>query len=242
MIARQIKQHRARLPMETTVSTMPVVSIPASAYSPRGFREWAFSDDYPDRGRISYIFGEILVDMNAEALNTHALVKLTVTSTLASLAQENDWGQVFPDGSLITCEAADLSNEPDACFVLWESFESGGVQVVRDKAGEIQSLEGTVDWILEIVSNSSIRKDTILLREAYFKAGVPEYWLIDARREQIDFRILVRGKSGYVEQPRRGGWVASPMFERKFSLQRREYRGFWRYELLASPLGARRGS
>jgi Uma2 family endonuclease len=35
-------------------------------------------------------------------------------------------------------------------------------------------LEGTPDWVLEVVSQSSVAKDTKWLRESYHKAGIPE--------------------------------------------------------------------
>lgn len=227
-------------PVCAIARSLPSISVPASAHSPGGFRKWADSDEYPEHGQVSYIFGEIHIDMNAEALNAHALAKMEITRVIGNLVLECDLGLVFPDGALVTNQDADISNEPDACFVSWKSLESGQISLVAGVDGEEpQSLLGTVDWVLEIVSTSSVRKDTILLREGYFRAGVPEYWLVDARGPVIDFRILTRGKGGYAEQSRRGGWVSSPAFQRRFSLQRRDYRGYWRYELLVAPLGKR---
>src|SRR5256885_8764701 len=44
-------------------------------------------------------------------------------------------------------------------------------------------LEGTPDMVLEVVSESSVQKDTKRLRQLYWQAGIREYWLVDARRE-----------------------------------------------------------
>ena len=44
--------------------------------------------------------------------------------------------------------------------------------------------------VLEVVSDGSVRKDTVVLRRAYWEAGVREYWLVDARRDPPSFDIL----------------------------------------------------
>jgi len=213
--------------------------IPKSALSPTGFRRWAFSGQYPDYGKVQYVAGEIFIDMNSESINAHAKVKLEITSRLDRLVNENNWGIVYPDGTLIVCEPADLSNEPDASFCAWETLKSRRVRETNldgGDEGEKLALYGSVDWVLEVLSPSSVRKDTVVLRDKYFRAGVREYWLIDARRTVIDFQILNPGRSGFEAQPRRGGWSSSSVFERRFSLQRRDYQGFWRYDLLIAPL------
>ena len=50
--------------------------------------------------------------------------------------------------------------------------------------------------------------------------GILEYWLIDARGEELAFRILQHTQTGYVEAPARGGWQVSPLFGRRFRLRR----------------------
>ncbi len=86
--------------------------------------------------------------------------------------------------------------------------------------------------MLEILSPSSRRKDSKLLREAYFKAGIPEYWLVDALGEAVDLQILVAGKDGYVAVESQNGWLASPTFGCSFRLTReKDEDGFWQYTL-----------
>ena len=208
------------------------IAIPADAYSTDGFLRWAMSDDFPEKGKIELIDGEIFIDMNAEMIDTHALLKLAVHSQLASLVDRLDLGIFFPDGTLITNDAAKLSNNPDGSFASNETLDSGRVEIVRDTSGHyVHSLRGSPDWILEIVSRSSVQKDTVKLKKLYYKAGVREYWIIDARGKEIEFQVLIRGKGGFVAQPKRGGWSSSPVFGRRFSLKRTSYRGFWKYAL-----------
>ena len=42
---------------------------------------------------------------------------------------------------------------------------------------------------LEVVSSSSVRKDTVDLRDRYYKAGILEYWLVDTPKY---VRVAVR--------------------------------------------------
>jgi Uma2 family endonuclease len=95
-----------------------------------------------------------------------------------------------------------------------------------------KEIVGAVDWVLEIVSPSSSRKDKKLLREAYFEAGVPEYWLVDPLGETLDFQVLLRGDSGYVCVEAKDGWLASPTYRRSFRLIRgKDELGYWQYTL-----------
>lgn len=212
----------------------PPIVLPPSAHTPDGFRRWAFSGNYPDGCQVSLISDEILIDMNADNIGTHGKVKMVITGVLMNLVYENDLGEMFPDRTLVTHAEAGISNEPDACFVSWGRIESGEVTIARDARHEEESILGAPDWVLEVVSHSSVHKDTKLLKEAYFAAGVDEYWLVDARSEQVRLDILVRGKRAFVAAPKRSGWSVSKVFARRFSLRRRVYKGFWRYELLVA--------
>ena len=49
----------------------PAIRIPARAATRAGFRAWALSDEFPERGRFSFINGELFIDMSPEELETH---------------------------------------------------------------------------------------------------------------------------------------------------------------------------
>lgn len=77
---------------------------------------------------------------------------------------------------------------------------------------------GTVDMVLEVVSPGSVRKDTVKLRKAYWEAGIPEYWIVDARGKALVFDILKRGPKGFVEVKKTGGWIRSGVYGKSFRL------------------------
>jgi Uma2 family endonuclease len=94
---------------------------------------------------------------------------------------------------------------------------------------------------LEVVSDSSVEKDTDLLPELYWHAGVDEYWLVDARREKLVFRIQRRGDAGFIDVEAQDGWIDSGVFQRSFQLTRvNDALGHPEFTLAARPLRNRR--
>ncbi len=213
-----------------------LIQVPSSARTLAGFRAWAVSDDFPSRGRISYVQGELLIDMSAEELESHNKVKSEVCRVVGNITHDEDLGTYYSDRTLLTNEAAGLSTEPDATFASWEAFQLGRLRCVprEGRPGEHLELEGAPDWVLEVVSRSSVKKDTELLLQTYHVAGIPEYWLIDARGSDVSFRILIHHSGGYRSAPARSGWIPSRVFGRSFRLRReRDRLGNWKYTLEA---------
>jgi Uma2 family endonuclease len=224
----------------TSLAELPeqAIRIPATATTLAGFREWVMSDDFPEHGRISYVQGEIFLDMSPEELDTHNKIKYEVSYAIIKLNKELDLGEFHGDGMLLLNDAAGLSTEPDGAFATWESYEAGRVRLIerRRRPGQYTELQGTPDWVLEVVSRSSVEKDTKSLREAYHRAGIPEYWIIDARSEAIDFQILRYRRDRYVAVSPREGWLRSRVFGRGFLLERQRNRqGRWSYTLRVTP-------
>jgi len=210
--------------------------IPAEVYTFEEFRRWSQGDEFPERGRIDYLDGEVDVDLSPEDLYTHSVVKSEIATELHVLIKKTDRGNVFIDRTRIASPAAQLSVEPDVVVVLWESLESGRVREVpaaSQKEGRYVELEGPPDLVVEVVSDSSVRKDLKRLPGFYARAGVPELWTVDARRESLLFEIRSLGADGYqVLTADREGWISSPVLGHSVRLRRsRERLGRWRYEL-----------
>jgi Uma2 family endonuclease len=209
------------------------ISIPWHAHSLRGFRDWALSEEFPERGRFSFINGELIIDMSPEFFETHNAVKVEVTAVVHFRVKQQRLGHVFGDRSLLTHEEAEVSTEPDAMFVRHSSFQNGRCRILDSpRPGVAQELVGSPDWVLEIVSKTSVRKDTKLLRDGYFRAGVQEYWLVDALGEPISFQILVPGSSSFIAVEPKSGWLFSPTFNCSFRLGReKDVDGLYLYTL-----------
>ncbi len=189
------------------------------------------SEGFPEKAPVSYLRGEVLVDMSKEEIRTHSAVKTEVAVVLGVLNREIDFGELYINGVLVTNEHADVSNNPDMAAVFWDSIEQHLVHYVSRNDRDLE-IVGSPDWLLEIVSDSSVVKDTRELRQAYHRARVREYWIIDAQGEDISFLVLHWRKSGYAAAPQQDGWVRSRVFQRQFRRTRqRNRRGAWAYRL-----------
>lgn len=213
---------------------VPPVCIPISAVTLAGFREWLQTDDFPEQGHIGLINRRIVIDMSPDEIETHNKVRQAIDLGIGNLNAKEDLGEYFLDGATLTNDEADLATVPDGTFVKWDSYEASRVRLVerRDRHGQFIEIRGTPDWVLEIVSQFSVEKDTVELPVLYHRAGIGEFWLVDARGTEIDFQILVRRRSKYVAVKPEGGWHYSPLFGRRFRLLRRPNRqGRWNYKL-----------
>lgn len=197
------------------------VRIPAEALDLDGFCEWAHSDAFPETGSISFIGGAIEIDMSPEELNTHTRVKRDVTYDLETVIRKLGIGELLVDGAFLVNEAADLATEPDLMFLSWKSIRAGrvGFEAWGEDSERPVEVRGTPDIVCEIVSRGSVSKDTIRLKKAYFEAGIPEYWLIDARGARLSFQILKRGRNRYAPvEADGGGYRRSVVVGRSFRL------------------------
>jgi Uma2 family endonuclease len=198
------------------------VVVPGWVSDLESFRRWSDDDEFPEAGQISYLCGEVWIDMGKEQLFFHNAVKTELTIVLGGLVRLRRSGRYFSDGAFLSHEDADVSNQPDGLYVSSESLRERRVRFIEGRAVGHVELEGSPDMVLEVVSTSSFVKDTETLREAYAKAGIREYWLVDARADPPRFDILRLGKSGYVATRKRGGWVRSEVFGVSFRLTRHE--------------------
>jgi len=208
------------------------VRIPDGARTLDGFRKWAASDDFPETGTITYFQQEIIADMSPEKAETHNKPKTEITRVLSTLVKELDLGEFYADRIWLTNDKADLSNEADATFASWESLEGRRIRLVVTENDDGIEMQGSPDWVLEVVSRSSVRKDTTVLPVAYHLAGVREYWLIDVRGKELVFTVRRWQPDGFEIVRPREEWVWSDVFQREFRFQRKRNRiGGWSYTL-----------
>lgn len=180
------------------------IAIPAGVQDLTVFRAWLRSPEFPEQGRIDWLEGRLEVDLAPEDLETHGGPKSTIAVRLGVLVQEAGRGRVYIDRARLTCPDTGLSVEPDVLVVLFESLESGQVRLVPRKAGEAGrylEIEGPVDLVVECVSDSSVRKDRVRLRRLYHRAGVREYWIVDARTDAPCLDVLLHEPDGYASAP-----------------------------------------
>lgn len=200
--------------MSTFVVDDLSVTVPDDVVDLPSFRRWLASDQFPDQGRIAYFQGRVWVDMSKEQIFTHNQVKNEFAFFLTGIAKREKLGRFFPDGVFFTNVDAELSCRPDGIFVLRETLDSDRVRLVEGASEGFVELEGSPDIVLEIVSRGSVEKDTETFVDLYWRAGVREYWLVDAREETPRFTIYQTSARGFVGAKRQAEGQRSRVLDR----------------------------
>jgi Uma2 family endonuclease len=193
------------------------LTIPDTVTDHKSFRRWAASDEFPEHARASYLDGKFWVDLPMERFG-HNQCKFEIASVLKNLINSEGLGFPVCDGMLLTNIEAGLSTQPEFMFVSTAALEEGRATLIR--GDDSSELIGTPDMTLEVISPSSIAKDTVDLRRLYWEAGVTEYWLVDCREKSFSFDILRHGPARFIVTRKHDGWVKSQVFGREFKLTR----------------------
>ena len=212
------------------------LEIPGDLHTLEDFRRWTYSNKFPKRGRIDYVQGRIEVRRSPEDLFTHGSPKFEAGRVIGNVTARLKHGKCFVDCTRFASLPGDLSVEPDLLFIANESLQNGQVRLITSptkKRGRYIEIEGAADLAVEVVSDSSVKKDTRFLPPAYFAAGVREFWLIDARKQVLRFVIHERGATEFVPVAvDADGWQYSTVMRHHFRLVRTtDELNHWVYEL-----------
>jgi Uma2 family endonuclease len=217
------------------------LEIPMRLRTLADFRQWAHSDEFPDHGRIDFIRHRIEVSMSPEDLASHGSPKAEIARVLLNGIKGQNLGEIYVDRARVSSPVAELSVEPDILFLSYDTLQAERARKVpkaNNAPGRYVEIEGAVDLVVEIISDSSVGKDTRRLPPAYFEAGVRELWLIDARGEDLQFQIHHRGETEFQPVPSdEQGFQVSHVFNRRYRLDREVHpMSDWLYDLKASDL------
>ena len=201
------------------------VTIPADALVEfSAFGEWVRGEDFPEFGRVDWAGGRVEPDLMPESLVFHGLPKANVVAVLVNRVLADGLGRGCVGRTRVSsppgAEPA-VSCEPDFAFLSYDTVRSGRVTLIpkADRDGEFTEVVGPPDLVVEIVSDSSVRKDTVELPAGLFALGVTEYWLIDARREEPTLAVQARGADRFEPVPAGpDGFAASAVLGRGYRL------------------------
>jgi len=140
----------------------------------------AWDDDF----RCELIDG-VVYDMSAPSI-AHQEVSIEITTQLRTYLRGKKC-RVFAapfDVRLNPNANDDIVVQPDISVVCDEKKLENGKHCI-----------GAPDFIIEILSPSTSRKDKVLKSKRYFDAGVREYWIIDP--EDMTTTVLMREEDNY---------------------------------------------
>jgi Uma2 family endonuclease len=190
------------------------------------FDRWVDAPEFPSRGRFSFFRGAVWADTGPEDALTHDCAKLWVGMALGMVTKSRDLGNYFGDRVRLRNEDVGFSTEPDGLMISSHSSQAGRIRYPDESTAASYTFAGAPDMVLEVVSDASEKKDREILRDAYYRAGVTEYWIVDARPESPVIDVLGYSARGFVaSRHQAGGWVRSKLFGRSFRLLRSDATG-----------------
>ena len=113
-----------------------VYRIPSDVNTLAGFQRWIYSDEFPEKLKAHFVRGNIYLDMAKESIQTHVLVRKAIFQKLPNLMDDEDLGEFYPDGILLTNPRARVSNNPDRLAALWKTVETRRVRFVSRKGAQ----------------------------------------------------------------------------------------------------------
>lgn len=125
-----------------------------------------FFRDAPEDRKAELIDGVMI--MPSPPLTIHERLQRFLLLLLQSHVEERDLGEAFGSRTAVQL-ARDQVPEPDILFVRKERRE-----IIQEKG-----VVGAPDFVIEVLSASTIRYDRGAKYQAYERAGVAELWLVD---------------------------------------------------------------
>jgi Uma2 family endonuclease len=140
-------------------------------------------DDYAaidDGNRYQVIEGELL--MTPSPRTRHQRIVLNLGRHLANFAYSIGAGEVFlaPLDVVLKTERPAVVLQPDALFISTERSE-----IITEA-----NIQGAPDLVVEVLSPSNIRLDTVVKRRLYAQYGVKEYWIVAPDSEHVEVFLL----------------------------------------------------
>lgn len=85
--------------------------------------------------------------------------------------------------------------------------------IPKEKEDIVQDwIRGVPDMVVEIVSKSTVKMDTVVKKEIYERYGVQEYWLLKPEKRVLEIYILTAGRYNLYASFSENDVVSSPLF------------------------------
>lgn len=143
------------------------------------FREWI-----DDSFKAEFINGEVI--MHSPAKRRHLKVSDYLSRIISIYASHKTNGVVMVEKAMIALTRNDY--EPDIVYFKY------------DKAADFtedQMLFPAPDFVVEILSKRTAKRDRGIKMEDYAAHGIEEYWIIDAHKMQVEQYILLTDDKVY---------------------------------------------
>jgi Uma2 family endonuclease len=144
-------------------------------------RRIAFYNDITEQEKVEFINGEIIV--HSPVMKRHNATSLLLAQLMNVYNIKNKLGFVGIEKIMITLTRNDY--EPDICFFR---------KVKSDDFVEKQTLFPAPDFIIEILSEGTKKRDRGVKFKDYQAHGIEEYWIIDPDHQTVEQYHLEEGE------------------------------------------------
>ena len=132
------------------------------------FYEWVTPDM-----KVEFINGEIIE--HSPAADEHNFSRHQLAKVVSTFVDLHELGESRDEKAMISLTRNDY--EPDIAF--WKKSKSA-------KFKSTQTHYPAPDWVVEILSDSTAKRDRGVKFEDYAAHGILEYWIIDSKKKIVD--------------------------------------------------------
>jgi len=144
-------------------------------------RRRAFYQDMTDDCKMEFIEGEVIMHSPAKA--KHVRVKSNILRLMQNFVIHHHLGEVFDEKALCVFPRNDY--EPDIVFFSPDKAVTVGPDTMKFPVP---------DLAVEVLSESTEKRDRGVKFEDYEAHGVSEYWIVDAEEEIIEQYLIKNGR------------------------------------------------
>lgn len=140
--------------------------------------EWTESDYFALPDRRGYELNDGYLEQLPMPTEAHQLIGGELYASLRAFVKEHRLGIVSYSGLRVRLWPGQI-REPDVVFLRREKYGS-----------RTQKYWAGADLAIEIVSEGGEKRDRVEKLEAYAKARIEEYWIVDPESERIETMVL----------------------------------------------------
>jgi Uma2 family endonuclease len=140
-----------------------------------------------DSNRYEIIGGELIVSPSPN--RSHQTVSMRLSLLIGQYVAARELGEVYAAPVDVRLSPHNVV-EPDLLFIRQDRL---GIY------GPTGPVEGAPDLVVEIISPSSRTMDRVRKAALYADSGVPEYWIVDPGKRQVEMLVLAQGQYEPVE-------------------------------------------
>ena len=140
-----------------------IVDIPIWVVNLRTFQRWLDSDQFPERGKVWFIRGEVWADMSWEQVFTHGQVKNAIAFRLTAIVQREKIGRYFPDACELSIGPLEYRDPPTVrlcLLILLRRARLGMFAIAKEESSRFAALP---IWL----SRSSVRVPSARIQSGF---------------------------------------------------------------------------